>query len=161
MFEITFSVTKPLDPDLIKNKLGPALEQVGRDWVRMVGEPAAEPTNAIAKRTGTMEHRAGYDLDDSNLFVSLGTVAYGRWVLITGSGIFGPRGAPITPVHAPMMVFPITSRANIDYTGSSKHVEDLTYIHAKSTIGQAPWPNFSRWKPTIQDVIKSFLLSNQ
>lgn len=154
MFNIQFAITKPIDPDVIKHELVPALDAVGREWVRMVGDAPAPPADGLYQRTGTMAQRAAYNVDDGNLFVDLGTTHYGRWVLITGSGIFGPRGSVIRPTNSMFFKIPVTNKSSsaVDFAG----VEGA--IFARSTIGQAPWPNFERWRPLVPEIIKRYLV---
>ena len=154
MFNIQFVIDKPLDPDLIKNKLSVALDGVGQSWVDMVGEQPAPTPDALHDPTGKLADSAGYEVDDSGLFVSLGTVYYGRWVLITGAGLFGPTGSPIRPTQSQFLAIPVTNKSS----SANDFASEDGIIFARSTVGFPPWPNFARWKPLVPEIIKKYLV---
>ena len=92
------------------------LKQAGLAWIStMQHYPPAPPRQGLQglyTRTGTLGHKAKPKIVKFGQEMDLMGVFYTRYLLL-GTGIYGPRHRPITPVHAKFLVFGASGRGGV------------------------------------------------
>lgn len=143
-------------PDLFKGKtdrmVGAMLAEAGHLWLTYVRDypppPPIEGLRGGYLRTGTLARTSTFSVQMRGRAVRFYGPRYAQWVLVTGTGIYGPRRTPITPKRAPFLSFVITHPAHPLYPRR---------VFARQVRGFEKWPTLERFARDVGDHLRALV----
>lgn len=158
MFSVTWKVSKAKwleEPHLRWNA---GLEKAGEAWRQNLQRSryGNSPIANIAsyQRTGTLANKSNYRIVTEGKEMEFFSVEYTKYLLF-GTGIFGPKHTPITPTHAPMLVWRATGNFGFELGGRGgvKRAGKGTVFVARSVRGTI-WPG--KRDELVQKMVEAF-----
>lgn len=110
-FDITVEVRKASWLSDPRKRWNHGLKFAGQAWQTEARKYPPSPPNEGLRGTGTrvmnLGKKAQWEITSEGREMTLSAPLYYRWLLF-GTGIYGERGAPITPISSPFLVWRVT-----------------------------------------------------